>query len=319
MDETKYNGALETELAAARSETVAISETDFAESMRMAEDIGKVKMARAMASHLNLGTIRWFDHMKATKAYKGKILVSPDGRTFRPETFEELCDGMGFSKNTINESLQNFAALGPQYLEEAQNLGLKVRDLRKVRKALKDAPVEKRDEIFLALREARDSSEELKTALDVVCGQLIQSKDEKKKLEDKIGKLEEDSLELKENYRAQGKVLETKSQQYDELNEKYIRATSPRPADVEERKLAMRENARKSLDEACLNAVLAVERLGALAEAIIGAEDIDGETAAHVHERVSLAVADMGRALNARMIDIDLSAEFKVDYGEEAE
>ena len=87
---------LDAELAAARTETVSISEADFAESVRMAEEIGKVKMAQAISSGLTLGIIRWFASMKESGSYKGRLLVGPDGKTFRPENFEQLCSGMGF-------------------------------------------------------------------------------------------------------------------------------------------------------------------------------------------------------------------------------
>ena len=172
--------ALDAELSAARTETVSISEADFAESVRMAEEIGKVKMAQAISSGLSLSVIRWFSSMKESGTYKGRLLVGPDGNTFRPDTFEKLCDGMGFSY---------FAALGERCLSEAQELGLKVRDLRKVRKALKDAPEETKQEVFAALRGAKDSSEDLKTALDVVCAQLTAAKTETKKLADQAEKL----------------------------------------------------------------------------------------------------------------------------------
>ena len=173
---------LDAELAAARTDTVSISEADFAESVRMAEEIGKVKMAQAISSGLTLGVIRWFASMKESGVYKGRLLIGPDGKAFRPATFEELCEGMGFSRRNIDENLQNFATLGERYLSEAQELGLKVRDMRKVRKALKDAPEETKQEVFAALRDAKDSSEDLKTALDVVCAQLTAAKTETKKL-----------------------------------------------------------------------------------------------------------------------------------------
>ena len=164
--------ALDAELSAARTETVSKSEADFAESVRMAEEIGKVKMAQAISSGLSLSVIRWFSSMKESGAYKGRLLIHPNGNTFRPENFEQLCEGMGFSKSTVHENLQNFAALGERCLSEAQELGLKVRDLRKVRKALKDAPEETKQEVFPVLRHAKDSSVPLKTALDAVCPHL---------------------------------------------------------------------------------------------------------------------------------------------------
>lgn len=73
---------LDAELAAVRTETVSISEADFAESVRMAEEIGKVKMAQAISSGLTLSIIRWFSSMKESGSYKGKLLVGPDGQDF---------------------------------------------------------------------------------------------------------------------------------------------------------------------------------------------------------------------------------------------
>ena len=227
--ETTTPAALDAELAAARTDTVAVSEADYAESLRMAEEIGKVKMAQAISSGLSLSVIRWFSSMKESGSYKNKVLIGPDGKTFRPATFEQLCEGMGFSKNTVNEHLQNFATLGERCLSEAQELGLKVRDMRKVRKALKDAPEETKQEVFAALRSARDSSEDLKTALDVVCAQLTAAKTETKKLAAQAEKLKKAEEDLRNDYKARGEVMEAQAAKYDELNEKYIRATSPPP------------------------------------------------------------------------------------------
>lgn len=309
--------ALDAELAAARSETVAVSEADYAESLRMAEEIGKVKMAQAISSGLSLGVIRWFASMKESGSYKGRLLIGPDGKTFRPTTFEELCGGMGFSYPTIAEHLSNFAALGERYLAEAQQLGLKVRDMRKVRKALKDAPEETKQEVFAALRDAKDSSEDLKTALDVVCAQLTAAKTETKKIAAQAEKLKKAEEDLRKDYDARGEVLEAKTAQYDELNEKYIRATSPHPSDREAQKLVRNGAAREELDRMSNEALLAVARLAACGATVLSDEDMEEDTLAYVHQRISLAVKGMAAAILDNGIDVDLSAEFSVDFGED--
>ena len=305
---------LETELEKARTDTVSISEADYVEAMRMAEEIGKVKMAQAISSGLSLSIIRWFAAMKENKTYKGKVIIAPNGKGFRPETFEELCKGMGFSRQNIDEHLRNYATLGGQLFEEAQTLGLKVRDMRKVRKALKDAPEETKKEVFSRLRES--APEDLKTALDVVCAQLTTAKKEKEALEGTVEEMKKDATTLKETYTAQTRVLEAKNAQYDELNEKYLRATSPHPADVEMTKLAKNQNARNRMDEKSNAALLAVAELAAFGQATLADEDIDEDTAAYVHRRVSLAVKDMAARILGAGIDVDLEAEFVVDYGE---
>lgn len=315
--ETTMPAALDAQLAAARSDTVAISETDFTDAVRMAEEIGKVKMAQAMASGLNLSIIRWFAAMKESKVYKGKLLIGPDGKAFRPETFEDLCEGMGFSKNTVNEHLQNFGTLGERCLAEAQGLGLKVRDLRKVRKALKDAPEETKHEVLAGLRNARDNggAEELRQALDVVCSRLSELKAENKKLSDRTEKLKKAGDDLRKDYDARGQVLEAKTAQYDELNEKYIRATSPHPSDQEAQKLLRNTSAREELDKKCNDALLSVADLAAYGASVLSDAGIDADMATYVHERISLAVRAMAAAILDNGIDVDLSAEFSVDYG----
>lgn len=317
--ETTTPATLDAELAAARIETVSISEADFTESVRMAEEIGKVKMAQAISSGLSLGVIRWFSSMKESGGYKGKILVGPDGKTFRPTTFEQLCEGMGFSYPTIAENLQNFATLGERYLSEAQELGLKVRDMRKVRKALKDAPEETKQEVFAALRSARDSSEDLKTALDVVCAQLTAAKTETKKLAAQAEKLKKAEEDLRNDYKARGEVMEAQAAKYDELNEKYIRATSPHPADREMRRILRNKTAREELDKKSGDALLAVAQLAAYGASVLADEDMDEDTLAYVHQRISLAVKGMTAAILDNGIDVDMAAEFSVDFGDEAE
>ena len=308
---------LDAELAAARTDTVSISEADFAESVRMAEEIGKVKMAQAISSGLTLSIIRWFSSMKESGSYKGKLLIGPDGKTFRPENFEQLCKGMGFSRENVDLNLRNFNTLGERYLSEAQELGLKVRDMRKVRKALKDAPEETKQEVFAALRDAKDSSEDLKTALDVVCAQLTAAKTETKKLAAQAEKLKKTEEDLRADYDARGQLLEAQTAKYDELNEKYIRATSPHPSDREAQKLLRNQTSREELDKKCGDALLAVAQLAAHGAAMLADEDLDEDTLAYVHQRISLAVKGMAAAILDNGIDIDLAAEFSVDFGDE--
>lgn len=311
---------LDAELAAARTDTVAVSEADYAESLRMAEEIGKVKMAQAISSGLTLGVIRWFSSMKESGSYKHRVLIGPDGKTFRPATFEQLCEGMGFSRQTVDEHLRNFGTLGERCLAEAQELGLKVRDMRKVRKALKDAPEETRHEVFAALRSARENSpEEMRQALDVVCSRLTETKAENKKLAERAEKLKKAEEDLRKDYDARGKVLDTKTAQYEELNEKYIRATSPHPSDRETQKLLRNTTAREELDKKCGDALLAVAQLAAHGAAMLADEELEEDTLAYVHQRISLAVKSMAAAIQDNGIDVDLSAEFSVDFGETGE
>lgn len=317
MNEIQEDKTLEAELQVARTETVAISEADFTDAIKLAEEIGKFKMSRSISSGLRIMETRWLGQMRDSKMYQKYPLSRKDGSHFFAETFEEFCQGLGVSYRTVAESLQNFATLGAQYYEESQNLGLKVRDLRKVRKALKDAPEDVRDELFIALREVKDSPEELRTTLDVLCARYLDAKKDNEKLVEEKVALQARVDGLASDYRAQSDVLSTKIQQYDELNEKFIRATSPIPADVILKQETFQENARKMLDESCLKAIDAVNQMGLIAENIVNDGNTSTETARYVHERVSQAVAAMGDLLRMRT-DVDFMAEFRVDFGPES-
>ena len=110
-------------------------------------------------------------------------------------------------------------------------------------------------------------------------------------------------------------MLEAKTAQYDELNEKYIRATSPHPSDQEAQKLLRNTSAREELDKKCNDALLSVADLAAYGASVLSDAGIDADMATYVHERISLAVRAMAAAILDNGIDVDLSAEFSVDYG----
>lgn len=207
-------------------------------------------------------------------------MVGPDGKTFRPENFEQLCKGMGFSRENVDLNLRNFNTLGERYLSEAQELGLKVRDIRKVCKALKNEPKEEKKGLFAALRHAKESggSEEMRQALDVVCSRLTELKKENEKLSKQTKALDEKEKNLRADYDARGQLLEAQTTKYDELNEKYIRATSPHPSDREAQKLLRNQTSREELDKKCGDALLAVAQLAAHGAAMLADEDLDEDT-----------------------------------------
>ena len=124
---------------------------------------------------------------------------------------------------------------------------------------------------------------------------------------------------MRNDYKARGEVMEAQAAKYDELNEKYIRATSPHPADREMQRILRNKTAREELDKKSGDALLAVAQLAAYGASVLADEDMDEDTLAYVHQRISLAVKGMTAAILDNGIDVDLSAEFSVDFGDEAE
>lgn len=285
--------------------------------MKMAEEIGKVKMAQAISSGLSLSVIRWFSSMKESGAYKNKSLVSFDGKVFRPENFEQLCEGMGFSQKTVYEHLQNYSTLGERFLTEAQNLGLTVRDTRKIRKALKDAPEEEKREVFARLRES--TPEEMKTALDVICSRYIQNKKALSKAKEEAAKLKEKVETLEKDKEAQQKVAQERNDQIATLKEELIVATSSAIADVEVKKMKKNAKNREIIDEKCRDALLAVANLAAFGSSVLADNENSEETAAYVHERISATVRGMAAHILSAGIDVDLVSELVPDFGPDSD
>lgn len=281
-----------------REGTVSIREEDFARSVRIAEDMGKVKMAEAMRAGLELSVIRWFAEMKEDKNYTNVPIQRPDKTIFFPQTFTELCEGMGFSYAKINDDLQNYAQFGELCLSKARDLGLKTRDMRRLRAALKDAGEEEKADVFAALEETAPDA--LQGALDVICA--------------RNAKLVEENAQLKQDIEAKNKLAVERNKKLDDLDTKLLKATSTAPDDVAARLSVKNVNAAKQLDDACNSALGAILKVCNTAKVILHDEELDTDTRATVHKRVSLLCGSMATAILDGGIDVDLRVEFEPEW-----
>lgn len=301
------------ELEAVRTGTVSVRTEDYTENLLFAEEIGKVKASRAVASALDLSVVRWFDFMKNSKVYKGKQFIGPDNKPFSAENFEQFCEGMGFSYDKIYHDIQNLSTFGEERLTEIRNLGLTVRDTRKIRKAIKDVDEDTKKEIFRELKSS--TPEELRVTIDVICAQHAKAQADNKKLEKEAEKLKEKVEALEKDKEAQQKVAQERNDQIAALKEELIVVTSSAIADVEVKKMKKNANNREIIDEKCRDAVFAVASLAAFGSSVLADDENSEETAAYVHERISSAVRGMAVHILSAGIDVDLTAELVPDFG----
>ena len=241
------------ELETVRTGTVSVRTEDYTENLLFAEEIGKVKASRAVASALDLSVVRWFDFMKNSKAYKGKQFIGPDNKPFLAENFEQFCEGMGFSYDKIYHDIQNLSTFGEERLTEIRNLGLTVRDTRKIRKAIKDVDEDTKKEIFRELKSS--TPEDLRVTIDVICAQHAKAQADNKKLEKEAEKLKEKVETLEKDKEAQQKVAQERNDQIAALKEELIVATSSAIADVEVKKMKKNAKNREIIDEKCRDAL----------------------------------------------------------------
>lgn len=304
------------ELEAVRSGTVSIRTEDYARDLEFQQQVGRVQGFQAAASGLSLAVIQWFSAMKASGEYKGRNFTDRHGTVHQPKNFEELCDAMEFSRRTIDEALQNYATFGEERLTEIRNLGLTVKDTRKIRKAIKDVDEDTKKEIFRELKSS--TPEDLRVTIDVICAQHAKAQADNKKLEKEAAKLKEKVETLEKDKETQQKVAQERNDQIATLKEELIVATSSAIADIEVRKMKKNAKNREILDEKCRDALLAVAELAARGSAILADEETSEETATYVHERISAAVQGMAAHILGAGIDVDLAAELVPDFGEEA-
>lgn len=299
------------ELEAVRTGTVSVRTEDYARDLEFQQQVGRVQGFQAAASGLSLAVIQWFSAMKASGEYKGRSFTDQRGNIRQPQTFEELCEATGVSYRTIAEALQNYATFGEERLTEIRNLGLTVRDTRKIRKAIKDEDTKK--EIFRELKSS--TPEDLRVTIDVICAQHAKAQADNKKLEKEAEKLKEKVETLEKDKEAQQKVAQERNDQIAALKEELIVATSSAIADVEVKKMKKNAKNREIIDEKCRDAVFAVANLAAFGSSVLADDENSEETAAYVHERISSAVRGMAAHILSAGIDVDLTAELVPDFG----
>lgn len=303
------------ELEAVRTGTVSVHAEDYARDLAFQQQAGRVQGFQAVASGLSLSVIQWFSAMKASGEYKGRSFTDQRGNIHQPQTFEELCKAMGFSYPSVAESLQNYATFGEERLTEIRNLGLTVRDTRKIRKAIKDVDEDTKKEIFRELKSS--TPDELRVTIDVICAQHAKALTDKNKAEEKVADLKKKVEDLEKDRDTKQKLAQERNDQIATLKEELIVATSSAIADVEVKKMKKNAKNREIIDEKCRDAVFAVANLAAFGSSVLADNENSEETAAYVHERISSAVRGMAAHILSAGIDVDLTAELVPDFGPE--
>ena len=107
----------------------------------------KIVLANAEANEV-LGMIRAFDvvgkfvtvtnlkilhDIKESKKYKGLVKKLPDGKVVTVTNWSEYCQFLPVSKDTIDQHLMMLKEFGEDFLSRAQDIGMGLRDMRKLR------------------------------------------------------------------------------------------------------------------------------------------------------------------------------------------
>lgn len=187
------------------------------EQLEMNQLLGRIQATQAIGSMLEALSLSQLQAIKEQKAYKqlqGQTKAI-NGTAYDLGTWEGFCQGVGSSRRAVDEKLQSLQLLGETALENAQNLGMTTRELRKLRKL--------------------DPSDQ-----NVIIGELEASIGDKdaivELIENMSAKHVKDKAELQEKLdeqtaerQADSKVIEAKNAKIDELERQIIKQETAEP------------------------------------------------------------------------------------------
>ncbi len=224
------------------------------------ERFGMFRMNRLTRKFLDVIDIRMLINWKESQEFKGLRARTPDGLLITINNFEDLCGVIGISRHTAYEWIENYQALGEDFLREADAAGIGVRDLRRLRKL----PPEE-----IAAAQELLNTDGKEAVIEFVQDLCVKHGQEKQVLEQRLADLQADT-------EAREKVIAGKNKKLDALDReltKLRRHTDdwhPRAFEI------CMETTRASAE-----ALQAADRLHALRDAIL-TEDLGAEREAAI-------------------------------------
>ncbi|WP_455482985.1 hypothetical protein [Haemophilus parahaemolyticus] len=168
------------------------------------EMLGMVKMSDFTRKLVTVSHIKVLAEFKETKKYKGLDIQDTKGNWLHVTKWEDFCNALGYSREKIDMDILNLSALGEEFFETSQRLGLGYREMRKLRQL----PEEARAEIVDADYSDTTDKEELIEKIEDLTAQHTK---EKEALQAQLKRKSDD-------YEAQAKVLATKNERINYLD-----------------------------------------------------------------------------------------------------
>jgi len=179
-----------------------IEEAVTADQIQAAQFAGMVQGITLVQKLATVSTFKTLAQIKESKQYKGsKLLV--DGKVLTVSTWDEYCEACGLSRQTVDENILNLSALGEQFLEYSQKIGLGYRELRKLRKL----PEDQRTVVIEQIEIDAGDKEAIVSLIDDLAAKHAKEKEAKDK----------QIADLKGDLEAKAKLIAAKNEKIDEL------------------------------------------------------------------------------------------------------
>lgn len=157
--------------------------------------------------------------------------MTVNGKSVFVTTFEQFCNAIGSSVETVDNNIRNYQRLGVEFFEYAQNAGIPQRALGQIGRL----PEADRQAV-IEMAQQEDTTKE--AVLEVLEQVMAKSAAEKEKTAVEKAELEGRLKEAEESLEAKDRVLADKAKQNDTLHEQVERLrrrqAQAKPADVAE-------------------------------------------------------------------------------------
>ena len=197
----------------------------------------KIVLANAEANEV-LGMIRAFDvvgkfvtvtnlkilhDIKESKKYKGLVKKLPDGKVVTVTNWSEYCQFLPVSKDTIDQHLMMLKEFGEDFLSRAQDIGMGLRDMRKLRSLPDESD---RNLIIEATQQENLTRDDVLELMEEMAAKHAKEKSD----------LSSQLVDAKEDLEAARKVSATKQETIDDLNHQ-LEKTRKKLADADPEKI----------------------------------------------------------------------------------
>ena len=200
------------------------------EKAQILEQVGAIKMAALTRKFVSVTEIELLTNIKKNKQYKD-LPMTINGKSVFVTTFEQFCNAIGSSVETVDNNIRNNQRLGVEFFEYAQNAGIPQRALGQIGR-LPEAD----RQVVIEMAQQEDTTKE--AVLEVLEQVMAKSAAEKEKTAVEKAELEGRLKEAEESLEAKDRVLADKAKQNDTLHEQVERLrrrqAQAKPADVAE-------------------------------------------------------------------------------------
>ena len=137
--EQKQNEISNQEISPEQEKEIVTAKEILSSKQNVLMQIGQIQAFDFMSKLTTVGSLKTIERIKESKEYKGLTYDDADGKLTTVGSWDDFCRHvLHSSKSTIDEKLIMLNAFGEEFYEASQNIGLGVRELRKLRQLPSD-------------------------------------------------------------------------------------------------------------------------------------------------------------------------------------